>query len=498
MSTTIKTLNPEYCFINFTSNYELLKSYSNYIEIIGEFEDQLKISLDYFNAITSNDPVKNLVNFYKNLNNVEFLILDNDFIDFWVKKFNSSVIEIKERVKKDVSPDSFFNEISDCVGLLMNSNYILDDSTIPFIDPFYSSSFKEPPNVIPVNLKNKLSTRTVNLLKDSSKKTSTLMRLNLKSLFFITENSPPFTDSLSPHQRNLVADSNFYPNINNNLAIFITPLINRYTSLYNYISFYSNIGNKEGYNSQNKDLNKQIIKNLFFNIDVEGTKVKIDLLMKKVKNVLKDATIKFVLSNTKTQESDASNNLTANVNKSSGDEPSKTATPADSTEEYKQSQAKNEQEIKQPEKEKRNAPQIIDANVLQSSPDAITQQTLSTAIAPNISPSVDPGFFGQIASSATSFSPSKDPMTIFTQAQQAKQIACNFTEPTFTEPDFDFLFNQTIENIGEYLKNIQGSFSFDPSELAKKISDDFDKQVKEQFKSLYSSLFTCESNDEAV
>jgi len=498
MSTTIKTLNPEYCFVNFTSNYQLLKSYSSYIELIGEFEDQLKISLDYFNAITSNDPVKNLVYFYKNLNNVEFLLLDNEFIDFWVKKFNSSIREIKERVKKDISPDSFFNDISDCVGVLMNSNYILDDSTIPFIDPFYTSSYKEPPNVIPVNLKNKLSGRTINLLKDSSKKTSTLMRLNLKSLFYITENSPPFADSLTPHQRNLVADSNFYPNINNNLATFITPLLTRYNSLYNYISFYSNIGNKEGYNSQNKDVNKQIVKNLFFSIDVEGTKVNIDLLMKKVKNVLKDATIKFILANTKTQVNDASNNVTSSINKSSGEETKKTVTPADSTNEYKQDQANNKKEVKKPEEEKKNAPQIVDANTLQNNPDVLVQQSLSTAVAPNISPSIDPGFFGQIASAGTSFSPSTDPMTIFTQAQQAKEIACNITEPTFTEPNFDFLFNQTIENIEEYLDNIQGSASFDPGELAKKLSDEFEKQIKEKFKGLYDSLFTCESDEEIV
>ncbi|NBO99784.1 MAG: hypothetical protein EBU90_06610 [Proteobacteria bacterium] len=303
-----KTINPKLADINYTSNIELLKETSNYLDLITGIEDGVKISLDYYIAITKNDLVKSLSDFYKKLDSEQMPLLSNDFVDFWVNRFKSTTEKIKELIKQEINVDdnSFFTELSDSVGLLLNSKNLLDDATIPYFD-YKSTIYKQPPNVIPLQLKNKVSSITKEVINSLSTNNTALLKYNLKRINLTTNNTNPSTDSSSPHGVNLITDINSYIIINRNISLPWFKLIQKYKKIYSYINFLSNIGNQEGYNPRNLETNKQIITDLIFSFNIEKIKQSLDLLQRKYINILSYKTIKNTISN-QTTETDTPNN----------------------------------------------------------------------------------------------------------------------------------------------------------------------------------------------
>lgn len=313
--TASKTLYPQLCDINYTSSLDLLKNFSDYTEVIKDFDNEIKISFDYYKALVSSDPVKSLSEFYKNLDSKEFKMLENDFVDFWVKRYKNAVQPIIDNVG-DSNAQSFFSEISDSIGVLLNSVNRLDDSVIPMLDKNYE--IYKAPSVIPVSLQNKLSKNNSDLLNEMSLKTSKLLRSNLYKLFFVTDGKNPYTDSLSPHSSLLVTDLSFYTNFSNNLYELVFKLAGFYNDIYTYVQYYSNIGNKLGYNPRDTKNNLQKMTDFTFTLNVEDFEIFVDTLQRKYKKVLSDKTIKLTLANEKTSKDDKNNLTTGGVNQTSG------------------------------------------------------------------------------------------------------------------------------------------------------------------------------------
>lgn len=306
-----KTINPKLSDINFTSNVELLKECSNYLDLITGIEEGVKISLDYYLAITKSDEVDSLTTFYKKLDSEKMTLLNNDFVDFWVRRFESTSDKLKELLKENLNIDdnSFFTELSDSIGLLINSKNLLDDSTLPYFD-YNSTIYKQPPNVIPLQLMSKISPTAKEVIDNLSKTNTSFLKYNLKRINLTTNNTNPSTDSTTPHGINLITDINSYLILNRNISLPWFKLIQKYSKIYSYINYLSNIGNKEGYNPRDIEKNKQIIKDLIFSFNIEKIKQSLDLLQRKYINILSYNTVKNTISNDKT-ESDAS---TSNLN----------------------------------------------------------------------------------------------------------------------------------------------------------------------------------------
>jgi len=320
MKTAVNTSFPKLADINFAKNADFVKKFSNYLDVIGNFTTEIGISLDYYNCLVSGDVTTSLINFYKDINDNKLKILSNDFVNFWVNRFSSTTEPLKQIILEEVGSDknSFFTELSDSIGILLNSYNLLDDATIPFFD--YTTNIYNAPNTIPVQLRNKISPTTLQVANNLSKSNTILMRNNLKKINLPTPGVDPSADALTSHGLNLITDLNSYVIINNNLAEPIYSLIKYYSNIYSYIAFLNNIGNNDGYNprdaTEKTGTNQQYINELFFSLDIEKITQTVDLLQRKFKNIMSYSTIKNTISNSITEST--ATNTTTEINQTEG------------------------------------------------------------------------------------------------------------------------------------------------------------------------------------
>lgn len=302
----IKTILPKLADINFTKNIEILKKVSDYLTVIEDIEKEVEISLNYYNTLQKCDVVSSLSEFYKDLENNKLKILDNDFVDFWTKRFQLTVEPLKTIISSslNLSVDTFFSNFSDSIGLLVNSNNLLDDNVIPFFD--YTCNLYQAPNTIPVQLRNKISRNTLYISTQLSNSNTVLMRNNLKNINLVSADVNPYTNPTTnpAHGINLITDINTFLIIKNNLSIFYERLKNNYKKTFSYIEYLSNIRDLNGYNprdlSEANGTNQQLINNIFFSFNVEKFSQSLDLLQNKIKNLLSYKTNNNTLSNNTT------------------------------------------------------------------------------------------------------------------------------------------------------------------------------------------------------
>jgi len=298
-----KTINPKLADLNYTQNTEMLKTVSNIFEtfLVG-FEKEVQISLDYYSALQKCDTVQALSDFYKKLEQDNLSILRNDFVDFWVKRFQLTAEPLKSELIKNLNltNSSFFTELSDSIGILVNSACLLDDATIPFTD--ITTGLYTAPNTVPVQLRNKISSTTLSVCYDLSKNNTILMNTNLKNIMLTSIDSDPHTTSTSvpAHGMNLITDINTYNIVKTNLDSYFNKLTSYYKRIFTYIQYVSNIKNIDGYNPRKAGAagtNKQLITNIEYIFDIEKFHMTVDLLQRGAKKLLSYKTINNTLSN---------------------------------------------------------------------------------------------------------------------------------------------------------------------------------------------------------
>jgi hypothetical protein len=297
-----KTIDPKLADINYTTTVDILKKISNYVNLFPQLEKEIQISLDYYTALQNNDVVGSLGDFYSKLNSEKMPILRNDFVDFWVKRYQITAQPLKTLItfNIDTSNQSFFTELSDSIGILVNSNCLLDDSTIPFTD--YTTGLYTAPNVLPVQLRNKVSKTTLEVATDLSEMNTILMRNNLAKINLTTKNVNPYTNPTSnpAHGINLITDIHTFDIIKNNLSTYFDRLKSSYSRIFNYVQYVSNINNINGYNPRDTaatGTNQQIITDILFGLNVEKFTVSMDILQRKFKYLLSYKTNENTLSN---------------------------------------------------------------------------------------------------------------------------------------------------------------------------------------------------------
>jgi len=300
-----KTILPKLVDINYTQTVDQLKTESNFFDssAVQGLEKEAAISLDYYTALQSSDIIASLTDFYKNLND-KLSTLKNDFVDFWVKRFYLTPEPIKTLVSQNlnINNDSFYTELSDSIGLLVNSGALIDDATTPFTD--YTTDLYTAPNTLPVQVRNKISKTSLAVTYDLSRNTTILMRNNLKGINLPTRNTNPYANSTTnpAHGTNLITDINTYNIIKTNLNSYYTKLNNNFKKIFSYIEYNSNINNFNGYNPRETGIeggsNQQLItRDYTFSLMVSRFTQSVDLLLRKTKNLLSYKTNENTIGN---------------------------------------------------------------------------------------------------------------------------------------------------------------------------------------------------------
>lgn len=343
IKTLTRTLYPELVDANVANSTKFLNEYSNYLTAVGaladelgDFIDETNASIDYRNALKSGNPVTNVASFFKDLDNKKLKTFNNDFIYFWYKKYQSSLDIIKAEIKKDeetrfsgsVDRDvdtynnltfsneylqgfsatsstrsknySYLGDMSDSIGILANIGFKIDDATGYLWDVQCNKGVPAP---FPPTLHHKVSQNTREISFNLSKKNTSMMRTNLINLQRVSKQSTNALEtmaatSVQSHGTNLVGDMNFVVQFYTELPQIVQQLVNQFGQLYyEFISYFNTINDIQGYNPRvAPTYNKQFITNIEFELDVEGTRQKLDLLQKKIMESTSTRTIANTIS----------------------------------------------------------------------------------------------------------------------------------------------------------------------------------------------------------
>jgi hypothetical protein len=312
----VKTTLPELTFVNYTNNIDFINKFTNFLDLIGDFTNETTIALDYFNCLTSPDPITCQTKFFTKLEQEKFKTIDNEFIFFWYKKFKNAIDEIQNLVESNLgSKLGFFDNFSDSIGTLYNASYKIDDSTVPVAD--MTCSLYGPPAVIHPTLNSKISDTTRSLMTEMSRKNTAVMRRNLIRIQKTTDIYNILIDSTKPHGLNLVADINFFTNFKGYLPGLVSGLKQLLDKTYDFVLFLNNIDDTTAYNprligSVRTGANLQKITTQHIKLNIERRMHYVDLLQKKVNKSCSDrSTDKALVSTTKQKTRDSSlSNLT--------------------------------------------------------------------------------------------------------------------------------------------------------------------------------------------
>jgi len=245
---------------------------SNLLDVFDEYLTELNLNLDYEKGKSSGDIFKNNVNFFKKLNDDDFIIdgveIDNIFKNYYIEKYNSLFANIKTSVSLFIGKGNvYFKDYSDDVGILTDSSCVLDDSIVPFFDIFNEDI--EIPNNLNSTIYNKVTDNNKIMQLKFSKFNNTILKNNLKDIV----DSSDVNDVKTSHGCNLVTDYFYYDRFfkyKEPIAQNITQILK---GLGDYILFIKNL---------NKRQNSSKASVFGFNAKVENVEEQIDILKNKI------------------------------------------------------------------------------------------------------------------------------------------------------------------------------------------------------------------------
>lgn len=479
----------------------------------GDLTPQLEASISYWNARKSGDAITSLVKFFELLNTTTLKDFNNDFVFFWFKKLNSTVDIVKSQL--NLSNDSFLSSPSDSIGLLVNVKNKFDDSVSPVTDVLLSYG---APNVIPVSIKNKLSPVTNSVTEELTTKNSILMKGNLLNIVKTSDPTSVITDTTQSHGLNLMTDYYFYQNFYKNISQYVTELFSEFENTKEYITFFSNINDKTGYNCRNYlNSNLQQMTNVSFSMNVEKTTEALDILKNKIKESMSLNTIKDSLA----------------VNQQLTKKPILTTKEINDKFTYKQRTfnvipiSKTPTAIENARGAIQNL-QIPNANLsrlnLTAQKTGITAlpgsekllgsaSELSSSITnldfvkqptnfnmPLSLPSVDSGSFPELAAIAIDSNLDiKNPQAILAKAESLKNTICDFKFPVFGNIDFKSFANTDIDfdpkTLSKRLKALLPNITLPKSGDFKNIFAKFKPNFNSLWKDFYSKYFECRNKN---
>tara|TARA_R110002124_G_scaffold164245_4_gene331626 strand:+ start:2263 stop:3117 length:855 start_codon:yes stop_codon:yes gene_type:complete len=266
------TLIPEYTDTIILQKEEFYKKNTDLIDVIGDYLTELNLNIDYEKGKSSGRAFANTVLFYKSLNDEDFTIddkkIDESFKNYYIEKYNSLFIDIKNSVSNFIKDNVYFKNYSDDVGILFDSNSIIDNSISPYFDVFYSET--EIPNNLNTTIFNKTTLDNKSLQKKFTKFNDALMKTNLKGI--VGDNSD-ITVQTTSHGYNITNDYKYYERFFDFKEPMIKNIVSNIKGLGEYILFI-------------KDLNlrdNETESSLFsYSYKIEGIEEQYDILKNKL------------------------------------------------------------------------------------------------------------------------------------------------------------------------------------------------------------------------
>ena len=599
IKTLTRTLYPELVDANIANSTKFLNEYSDYLTVVGaladelgDFIDETNASIDYRNALKSGDPVNNVASFFKDLDDKKLKTFNNDFIYFWYKKYQSSLDIIKAEIKKgqetrfsstiDRNVDSYnlefteeftqgfskasaarskdysyLGDMSDSIGILANISSKIDDSSSLLADVQCKYG---APVTIPPTLSCKISQTTRDIMRDLSTKNTSMMRANLINLQRVSKQSTNALDNmtatpLQAHGSNLVGDFNYVNEFFNELQQIVQQLVSQFgQQYYEFISYFNTINDKTGYSPRiAPGFNKQHIANIEFELDIEGTRQKLDLLQNKIKESTGTRTIANTISVERLNAGDplAPNITTNSINNRFlfQEKTNKIPVPASLTE-FATKKLETSQEVMSLPNQSLNAlnnvldkininnipgidaalgplnnlglggalspfseavnglitpirDSIGDIGALTQNPFSIFGDSIKINGSTNgILPSINLGSIPEISAlitrtnlgSFTSFD-LNSVNNVFELAQSIKNIVCNFELPIIGKIDTSFVFDIEFSPENLYKKLLSMLPKFPTKDDFKKLLKNLTPDFKKIFKNLFDKFFTCNNNN---
>lgn len=279
------SLLPSYLDTVILQKTDYYKNNTNLLELFDDFIEMLNLNIDYEKGKSSGDFIKDISSIYEKLNNNKF-VLDGVEVDiqnknYYIEKYQSLSLNFKKVIEKILGDkNTFFKDLSDDVGTLLDINTIFDDSICPFYDIFYNESKNIPLN-IPNTIFNKVTLHNKKLQKNFSLLNDAILKNNLKDITNYTDTSV----SKTSHGSNLVTDYDYYERLLTfSEEIRQSVFVELTADLGEYIYFLKNL------NVRNQNNNKAIL--LQFENTIEGVEENLDILKNQiVSKAYKDNTI---------------------------------------------------------------------------------------------------------------------------------------------------------------------------------------------------------------
>lgn len=315
-----QTTDPDLTAVNLTNTVDFLKAFSDYSEHINKFAKELSLAAIYKYTDVTVDPITDKAKFYESLTKGEVRVstdnrggldkrtnkvkippalstppvgfnndsgngLTDEFLAYWIEKYRLLHPTVQRECEKLLpgSANIYFKDISESIGCLTEADWIDDDKVLPMFD--VNVSLYDPPVVYNSKLHNKLSTNTQLI----SLKMSKLLNVNTRKNLINIINGPNShklekDSSTDSHGNNLITDFEHRTRMNKILTELVTILQKQYDDLWRLIDWFNTKEN-------NSSMEFKKIK-----LDIEDTKISIDILKNKLYKTKKETTNNCVLS----------------------------------------------------------------------------------------------------------------------------------------------------------------------------------------------------------
>lgn len=274
------TLDPQFTNLNLFYKKDFYSSASNFLSTIEKYSNELQTAIDYNQTKVQNDVITAQSNFFVSLDE-KLKNVQPQFAAFWIKKFNTSLDEIKNQVLIKNGTGTFYRPFSDSIGILTRLENYIDDSTQAISD--VTMKQEAPPIRYGSSLSNKLGSFTTLLNGELSKKTNIVFRKNMYNI------QSAITTPNKAHGENLIPDILFYQRAMSSIVSFNTKIQNEFKQLYNVIYYYC------FYNPRLSSTNIQFAPNINITVNVEGQALNQDALFNQLQDIKSELTTQKML-----------------------------------------------------------------------------------------------------------------------------------------------------------------------------------------------------------
>lgn len=310
-----QTIDPELTDVNLANTLDFVKAFTDYNEHVNKFAKEMAVACVYRHTDVTVDPVIDKATLFSNLatNSLEIKEdirggkdkkgkkstpvkvsatgfnkdidgFDDEFLAYWLEKYRLLHPIIQQECEKLLSGGGeYFIDISESIGCLTETDFIDDDRVLPVFD--VSVKQYDPPMVYNSKLHNKLSTNTQLISLKFSKLVNANSRKNLVNIINGPNSHKLEKDSsLDSHGNNLITDFEHRTRMNKIVTELVTTLQKQYKDLWRLVDWFQTREPTSSYKFKK------------ISMQVEETKVNVDILKNKLLKTKKEMTNNCVLS----------------------------------------------------------------------------------------------------------------------------------------------------------------------------------------------------------